>query len=76
VKDKILVPSVIITLSLMVIFMLICVKEQSFFAKHAIAIISDTSQELKDTQKKVELLKKENYSIREHMAKIEERLNK
>lgn len=75
-KDKILVPSVIITLSLMVIFMLICVKEQSFFAKHAIAIISDTSQELKDTQKKVELLKKENYSIREHMAKIEERLNK
>ncbi len=75
-KDKILVPSVIITLSLMVIFMLVCVKEQSFFAKHAIAIISDTSQELKDTQGKVELLKKENYSIREHMAKIEERLNK
>jgi cell division protein FtsB len=74
-KDKILVSTVIITLSLMVIFMLICVKEQSFFAKHAIALISKTSESLKEAQAEIRFLKNENIRLSDKVVKIQQGLN-
>ncbi len=47
-KDKILVPTVITTLILLIIFMLVCIIQQTYFTRQSEVFISDFAKELKE----------------------------